>query len=151
MCYKINMRYKTFTLVEVIIVILIIGTLTAVGVPYYQDAARTSRFDVFQSNLKIITSNLEKSSTEASLIDQTARIYPLSLSDPIFKSMFTKDPINPYTNRSMLDGTEESGLQYNSDDFTYKLCVIQADVDDIDNDGDLEETLGGILGAQGAR
>jgi len=56
--------------------------------------------------------------------------------------VFTKEPINPYTGKSMLsNNSADSGLQYQSTGDKYKLCVVQNDIDDINNNGRIDDPL----------
>jgi len=60
----------------------------------------------------------------------------------VLKEKFVKEPINPYTNKSMLGGNPtDSGILYQPIGTSYKLCVVQRDVDDVNNNGVVEEVL----------
>jgi len=133
---------RTFSLLELIIVILVIGILAGVSIPRYQDSIKASKFETFESNLKQIVKNLEQYKANQMLNKQNNLTYPPSLSDPSFKAMFVKEPINPYTNKSMLGGNPtDSGILYQPIGTSYKLCIVQRDVDDVNNNGVVEEVL----------
>jgi len=68
--------------------------------------------------------------------------YPASLDMLKGSEIFTKEPINPYTGKSMLsNNSTESGIQYVSDGTSYRLCVVQQDIEDINNNGIVNEIL----------
>jgi len=130
-------RKHTFTLVELLVVLLILGVLVGLAVPRYMDAQKSARLRSFAANTREIESVLEtyrlSNSTEGNK-------YPDDLSE--LTSYFTQPPINPYTGKNMLsDNPEESGLRYENHDNDYTLCVTQLDVDDVDKDGNKDESI----------
>jgi len=147
LCYNITgggtmdkqkkVRKHTFTLVELLVVLLILGVLVGLAVPRYMDAQKSARLCSFAANTREIESVLEtyrlSNSTEGNK-------YPDNLSE--LTSYFTQQPINPYTGKSMLsDNPEESGLRYENHDNDYTLCVTQLDVDDVNNNGNRNESI----------
>jgi len=131
-------RKHTFTLVELLVVLLILGVLVGLAVPRYMDAQKNARFRTFTANVREIQSTLE-----VYRMDKTSTgpaEYPDDLSE--LTSYFTQPPINPYTGKSMLsDDPEESGLQYINIGSTYILYVVQPDVDDINKNDNTTEPL----------
>jgi len=142
LCYNITgggtmdkqkkVRKHTFTLVELLVVLLILGVLVGLAVPRYMDAQKNARFRTFTANVREIQSTLE-----VYRMDKTSTgpaEYPDNLSE--LTSYFTQPPINPYTGQSMLsDDSNESGLNYTvgAEKLTYTLEVTQPDTDDVDN------------------
>jgi len=131
-------RKHTFTLVELLVVLLILGVLVGLAVPRYMDAQKNARFRTFSANVREIQSTLE-----VYRMDKTSTgpaEYPDNLSE--LQGYFTQPPINPYTGKSMLsDNPEESGLRYENHDNDYTLCVTQLDVDDVNNNGNRNESI----------
>jgi len=130
-------RKHTFTLVELLVVLLILGVLVGLAVPRYMDAQKSARLRSFAANTREIESALEtyrlSNSTEGNK-------YPDNLSE--LQGYFTQQPINPYTGKSMLsDNPEESGLRYENHGNDYTLCVTQLDVDDVNNNGNRNESI----------
>jgi len=131
-------RKRIFTLVELLVVLLILGVLVGLAVPRYMDAQKNARFRTFSANVREIQSTLE-----VYRMDKTSTgpaEYPDNLSE--LQGYFTQPPINPYTGKSMLsDNPEESGLRYENHDNDYTLCVTQLDVDDVNNNGNRNESI----------
>ncbi len=131
-------RKHTFTLVELLVVLLILGVLVGLAVPRYMDAQKNARFRTFTANVREIQSTLE-----VYRMDKTSTgpaEYPDNLSE--LTSYFTQPPINPYTGESMLsDNPKESGLRYENHDNDYTLCVTQLDIDDVNNNGNRNESI----------
>jgi len=130
-------RKHVFTLVELLVVLLILGVLVGLAVPRYMDAQKSARLRSFAANTREIESVLEtyrlSNSTEGNK-------YPDNLN--ALQKFFTQQPINPYTGKSMLsDNPEESGLRYENHDNDYTLCVTQLDVDDVNNNGNRNESI----------
>jgi len=133
-----KVRKHTFTLVELLVVLLILGVLVGLAVPRYMDAQKNARFRTFSANVREIQSTME-----VYRMDKTSTgpaKYPDNLSE--LQGYFTQQPINPYTGKSMLsDNPEESGLRYENHDNDYTLCVTQLDVDDVNNNGNRNESI----------
>jgi len=133
-----KVRKHVFTLVELLVVLLILGVLVGLAVPRYMDAQKNARFRTFSANVREIQSTME-----VYRMDKTSTgpaKYPDNLSE--LTSYFTQPPINPYTGKSMLsDNPEESGLRYENHDNDYTLCVTQLDVDDVNNNGNRNESI----------
>jgi len=137
-----SIRKRTFTLLELLVVLLIIGTLTALAVSEYMDSDKLTKMRIFESNVHEIKKNLSVYSGNRVLLGEHTNPYPLSLSDPEFKKLFRQEPINPYTGKSMLSSAPtDSGIQYQSDGTSYSICIAQQDVDDINNNGRTDEPL----------
>jgi len=136
------MTKKTFTLLELVIVLLIIGALTTMAIGQYLDSQKLSKRSIFESNINEIAKALSLYRSNKVLLGTNTVLYPTSLSDPQFKMLFEQEPKNPYTSKPMLtDNSADSGIQYVSDGTSYKLCVVQRDVDDVNNNGVVEEVL----------
>jgi len=130
-------RKRAFTLEELLVVLLILGVLVGLAVPRYIDVQKSARLRTFVSNIHEIESALEtyrlSNSTEGNK-------YPDNLN--ALQNFFTQQPINPYTGKSMLsDNSEDSGIQYQITDNEYSICITQQDVDDVNNNGVVEEVL----------
>ena len=136
------MKKRTFTLLELVIVLLILGALTALSVSQYMGSQKLSKMRVFEANVNEVTKALSVYRSNQVLYGNLAGAYPTSLSDPQLSALFNQEPKNPYTNKSMLsDNPAETGIQYVSDGLSYKLCIVQRDVDDVNNNGVVEEVL----------
>jgi len=126
-----------FTILEVLTVTIILGTLVGFAVPRYMESQKTARANTFVANVREIKSALEAYRASSGVGEQLE--YPTSL---IELQDFTKDPVNPYTSQTMLSSDPlASGIIYSSDSLTYLLCVIQRDVDDINKNDIVDEPL----------
>jgi len=138
------MTKKTFTLLELVIVLLIIGALATLAIEQYMDSQVLTKMRIFEENVNEITKTLSvyKSKSNSILYGNQTNSYPISLVDSQFKALFKQEPRNPYTSKPMLtDNSVDSGIQYVSDGTSYKLCITQRDVDDVNNNGFVEEVL----------
>jgi len=136
------MNKRAFSLLELVIVLLIIGALTTMAIGQYLDSQKLSKRSIFESNINEIAKALSLYRSNKVLLGTNTVLYPTSLSDPQFKMLFEQEPRNPYTSKPMLtDNSVDSGIQYVSDGTSYKLCVVQRDVDDVNNNGVVEEVL----------
>jgi len=128
---------RGFTLLELLLVLLILGILVGVAMPRYIQSTKVAKQIAFESNLKDIIKALEEYKIQQQFQNFT---YPSSLD--VLKEKFVKEPINPYTNKSMLGGNPtDSGILYQPIGTSYKLCIVQRDVDDVNNNGVVEEVL----------
>jgi len=135
-----KVRKRTFTLVELLVVLLILGVLVGLAVPRYMESQKAARARTFAANVRQIVSVLEAYRMDTTGDGGPAQ-YPGTLSD-LQTKYFTQEPINPYTGKSMLsNNSADSGLQYQSTGDKYKLCVVQNDIDDINNNGITDELL----------
>jgi len=126
-----------FTLAELLVVLLILGVLVGLAVYNYTPSIKAAKQTAFETNLNDIMKALEKYK-----IQQQSFAYPSMLETLKEENMFTKEPINPYTGKSMLSSTStDSGLLYQSTGPTYKLCVVQRDIEDVNNNGIVDEVL----------
>lgn len=142
MCYIGYVKKKTFSLLELTVVLLLIGALTTLSITQYIDSQKLSKAHVFESNINEIQKALSTYKSNQVLLDSQTIKYPTSLSDPKFKLLFEQEPKNPYTGVSMLsDDPNESGIQYVSDGLTYRLCIVQQDVDDANGNGVTNEII----------
>lgn len=136
------MKKKALTLLELTIVLLIIGVLTTLAVNEYINSQKLSRMHIFEANVNEIEKALNTYRGNQVLSGLQTSMYPISLSDPQFKTLFKQAPINPYTGKTMLSNNpDESGILYVSDGLTYILCVAQKDVNDINKNNDTHEPL----------
>jgi len=130
---------RGFTLVELLVVLLILGVLVGLAVPRYMQSTKTAKRTTFETNLKEITKALEDYKLQREF---QGFGYPPTLEVLRDSGIFNKEPINPYTGKSMLSGTStDSGLLYQSTGPTYKLCVVQRDIEDVNNNGIVDEVL----------
>jgi len=130
---------RGFTLVELLVVLLILGVLVGLAVPRYMQSTKTAKRTTFETNLKEITKALEDYKLQREF---QGFGYPPTLESLRDSGIFNKEPINPYTGKSMLSGTStDSGLLYQSTGPTYKLCVVQRDIEDVNNNGIVDEVL----------
>jgi len=105
----------------------------------YTQSTRLANRTIFENNLKEIIKALEDYKMHQQFEDFS---YPASLDMLKCSEIFTKEPINPYTGKSMLsNNSTESGIQYESDGTSYRLCVVQQDIEDINNNGIVNEIL----------
>ena len=136
------MTKKTFTLLELVIVLLIIGALTTMAIGQYLDSQKLSKRSIFESNINEIAKALSVYKSNSILYGNQTNSYPISLVDSQFEALFKQEPKNPYTSKPMLsDNPADSGIQYVSDGTSYKLCIVQRDVDDVNNNGIVDEVL----------
>ena len=136
--YKV-MRKRAFTLIELLIVLLILGVLTGIAVPRYMESTKTAKRVTFETNLQDIVKALEDYKIQHQFENT---LYPTSLEQLQNSNTFNKEPVNPYTGKSMLSSnSEESGLQYQAMGGKYKLCVVQRDIEDVNNNGIVDEVL----------
>lgn len=136
------MYRRAFSLIELVVVLLMLGALTTMAIGQYLDSQKLSKRSIFESNINEIAKALSSYRSNKVLLGTNTVLYPTSLSDPQFKMLFEQEPRNPYTSKPMLtDNSVDSGIQYVSDGTSYKLCVVQRDVDDVNNNGVVEEVL----------
>ena len=142
MCYIMYVTKKIFTIIELIIVLAIIGTLTALPVTYYLDSQQLSKMRTFEANINEIVETLNTYKGNKVLLGIQPATYPQTLNDSDFKALFAQEPINPYTGKSMLSSTPaDSGIQYQSDGSSYSLCVTQRDIEDVNKNNNYDEPL----------
>jgi len=132
---------RAFSLIELIVFLIIIGALVGLAVPRYIQSTKKARLVAFESNVKDIVQTLQVYNANSTL-DPSMSLYPSSLEDLKFKNMFKKEPTNPYTGKSMLSSAPvDSGIQYQSDGTSYSICIAQQDIDDINNNGRIDDLL----------
>jgi len=131
---------RTFTLVELLVVCVILGVVVVIAMPQFMNSYASSRLHVFDANIKEIKTALENYKTEVGI--NAVSFYPPALED--LQGILTKTPINPYTNKSMLTSTiTEAGILYKAigSGADYTLVCIQRDVDDVDRDDNTDEAV----------
>jgi len=134
------MKKRAFTLLELVIVLLILGTLTTLAAGRYIGAQKIYKMRVFETNVNKVTEALSMYKNHQVVDGNLESRYPTSLSD--LHTLFKQEPINPYTGKSMLSNSSaDSSLQYQSTGDKYKLCVVQNVVDDINNNGRIDDPL----------
>lgn len=134
------MKRRAFTLLELVIVLLILGTLTTLAAGRYIGSQKIYKMRAFEANVNEIKEALSMYKNHQVVDGNLESRYPTSLSD--LHTLFKQEPINPYTNESMLsNNSAETGIQYVSDGTSYKLCIVQQDVEDVNNNGIVEEVL----------
>jgi len=128
---------RGFTLLELLFVLLILGILVGVAMPRYIQSTKVAKQIAFESNLNDIIKALEEYKIQQQFQNFA---YPSSLD--VLKEKFVKEPINPYTNKSMLSNNPaDSGIQYQIADNEYRICITQRDVDDVNDNGIVDEVL----------
>jgi len=136
------MNRRTFTILELLVVLLLLGTLAALSVVQYLDSQKLAKVQIFETNVKEITKMLNTYKSNSILYNGQVGAYPTVLTDPQFKALFKQEPINPYTGKSMLSNNSiESGIQYESDGTSYRLCVVQQDVEDANGNDNVNEPI----------
>jgi len=136
------MNKRTFTILELLIVLLILGVIAALSIEQYNGSKELAKMYTFETNVNEIVEALSTYKSNKVLLNGLSNLFPTSLNDLQFKALFTEEPINPYTGKSMLsNNSTESGIQYESDGTSYRLCVVQQDIEDINNNGIVNEIL----------
>ena len=145
------MKKHGFSLVELLIVLLILGVLVGLAVPRYMESQKAARARTFAANVREIIGALEAYRVDNAL--GSAAKYPDNLqklrtgATATAGGYFTQEPINPYTGASMLDATTATsatyGITYTSTGnyLKYQLRITQKDLDDLDGDNNIDETL----------
>jgi len=134
------MRHKSFTLVELLVVCVILGVVVVIAVPRFMNFYASYRLKVFDANIKEIKTALENYKTESGI--NAVSFYPPKLED--LQDILTKTPNNPYTNKSMLSSiVAEAGIFYKAigSGANYALFCTQRDVDDVDHDNNTKEAI----------
>jgi len=133
---------RAFSLIELIVFLIIIGALVGLAVPRYVQSTKKARLVVFEANINKIVETLNIYRSNKVMSGVHSIVYPTSISDTEFKALFTQEPINPYTGKSMLSSASaDSGIQYQSDGTSYSICIAQQDIDDINNNGRIDDLL----------
>lgn len=146
------MKKHGFSLVELLIVLLILGVLVGLAVPRYMESQKAARARIFAANVQELIGALEAYRVDNAL-GNVAK-YPANLQE--LKTggsggYFTQVPINPYTGANMLDATSATSATYGitytptSNNLKYQLRITQPDLDDLDNDGNVTESLCSVI------
>jgi len=120
-----------FTIIEVLVVVAIISTLIAIGLNEYSSSLNTTRTVTFRENVSAIEDCLN-------VYFSVNHRYPDTLEE--IRGCLNKTPINPFTNEDMLT---DGSITYTplDDNLEYRICITQRDVDDVNNNGVVEEVL----------
>jgi len=145
------MKKHGFSLVELLIVLLILGVLVGLAVPRYMESQKAARARTFAANVRELIGALEAYRVDNAL-GNVAK-YPANLQE--LKTggsggYFTQEPINPYTGISMLTAstvTTNAGITYTStgNNLKYQIRITQPDLDDLNNDGNVTESLCSVI------
>jgi len=144
MMKKMMKNKKGFTLIELLVVLLILGVLVGLGVPRYMEAQKVARFNTFAANVRSIAEALDNYVAIEQATATSEVKYPDDLKVLKDAGLVSQDFINPYTKSSMLaDPAEDpyTGINYTTTPTGYAIYITQKDVDDVDGDGDTNETL----------
>lgn len=82
------MTKKTFTLLELVIVLLIIGALATLSIEHYMDSQVLTKMRIFEENVNEITKTLSVYKSNSILYGNQTNSYPISLVDSQFKALF---------------------------------------------------------------
>lgn len=120
-----------FTIIEVLVVVAIIGTLIAIGLNEYSSSLNTTRTVTFRENVSAIEDCLN-------VYFSVNHRYPDTLEE--IRGCLNKTPINPFTNEDMLT---DGSITYTplDDNLEYVIVVHQPDEDDYDDDGNTTEPI----------
>ena len=120
-----------FTIIEVLVVVAIIGTLIAIGLNEYSSSLNTTRTVTFRENVSAIEDCLN-------VYFSVNHRYPDTLEE--IRGCLNKTPINPFTNEDMLT---DGSITYTplDDNLEYVIVVHQPDEDDCDDDGNTTEPI----------
>jgi len=120
-----------FTIIEVLVVVAIIGTLSAIGLNEYSSSLNTTRTVTFRENVSAIEDCLN-------VYFSVNHRYPDTLEE--IRGCLNKTPINPFTNEDMLT---DGSITYTplDDNLEYVIVVHQPDEDDYDDDGNTTEPI----------
>ncbi len=110
-------RERGFTLIELIIVMTIIGLLTAIAIPSYLNSVRKAREAVLREDLHTI-----RSAIDSYTIDKEQA--PQSLDDLVQAGYLKSVPIDPMTNRTDTWNTSQS-------DTLTSISETQGGIDDV--------------------
>ncbi len=119
-------KRRAFTLVEIIVVVLIIGILTGLGVMLYSINTRDAQRTVVRSNLKTIESSISIYRVEHS------GTYPSGNSDPI---------ADDFTNHPISELLTEDTYTKPSNNYIYTAPTSSSDGSIVYNNGSVNETL----------
>lgn len=120
-----------FTIIEVLVVVAIIGTLSAIGLNKYSSSLNITRTVTFRENVSAIEDCLN-------VYFSVNHRYPDTLEE--IRGCLNKTPINPFTNEDMLT---DGSITYTplDDNLEYVIVVHQPDEDDYDDDGNTTEPI----------
>ncbi len=106
-----------FTIIEILVVVAIIGTLSAIGLNEYSSSLNTTRTVTFRENVSAIEDCLN-------VYFSVNHRYPDTLEE--IRGCLNKTPINPFTNEDMLT---DGSITYTplDDNLEYVIVVHQPD------------------------
>ncbi len=143
-CSKKNKLNKAFSLIELLVVVIIIGSLSALLLPNFMSARERARDTQRKNDLKQIQKALEMYKQ-----DQNPPAYPTAVSNRFGASCggVFGPASSPYLNKIPCDPSTNERYSYtvNNTNLTYTLCAClenEADSDGVSGDCSIQYTCG---------